>query len=536
VPVRTGTIKPYAAGALALAAILVVVAGAFAALALIATTDISGVAQLASPYFRRVVVFTLWQAALSTLLSVAFAVPLTMALTRRQSFPGRGLLIRLFAVPLALPALVAVLGVVAVWGRTGWVNTAFDTGLNIYGLAGILIAHVFFNLPLATRLLLVHFERVPAETWRLATQLNLPPATIFRLIEWPVVRSGLPGIATLIFMLCIASFTVVLTLGGGPRATTIEVAIYQALRFDFDPARAVVLALVQIALCAVLVALAGRFATDMHTAPGLGRRIIRPDLAAVSLRIADGAIIILAALFITSPMLAVIISGLTADLTRLAADPLVWRAIATSAAIAAASAILSVAAAWSLAAAARENRRNPGASRLFASVSGIAGNLILVAPPVVLAAGWFILLHRLAATETLAPVMVITINALMALPFALRILAPAIARAHADHDRLCASLGLTGWPRFRLIDLPVLKRPLALALAFAAALSIGDLGVIALFGSQDFTTLPLLLYQRFGSYRIDDASGLALILMIFCLGLIALAERISQPNERRADR
>ena len=58
------------------------------------------------------------------------------------------------------------------------------------------------------------------------------------------------------------------------------------------------------------------------------------------------------------------------------------------------------------------------------------------------------------------------------------------------------------------------------------ALSIGDLGVIALFGSEDFTTLPFLLYQRFGTYRIDDAAGLALILTVYCFGLIALANQV----------
>ncbi|TIW01612.1 MAG: thiamine/thiamine pyrophosphate ABC transporter permease ThiP, partial [Mesorhizobium sp.] len=65
----------------------------------------------------------------------------------------------------------------------------------------------------------------------------------FRLLEWPVLRAAMPGVAGLVFMLCITSFTIVLTLGGGPAATTLEVAIYQALRFDFDPARAVVLTL-----------------------------------------------------------------------------------------------------------------------------------------------------------------------------------------------------------------------------------------------------------------------------------------------------
>ena len=63
-------------------------------------------------------------------------------------------------------------------------------------------------------------------------------------------------------MLCITSFTIVLTLGGGPRATTLEVAIYQALRFDFDPARAVTLTLLQIALTFVVVVALTRLGAD----------------------------------------------------------------------------------------------------------------------------------------------------------------------------------------------------------------------------------------------------------------------------------
>ena len=153
-------------------------------------------------------------------------------------------------------------------------------------------------------------------------------------------------------------------------------------------------------------------------------------------------------------------------------------------------------------------------------------------PPIVLGAGWFVLLRSYADIFTLAPAVVIIINALMALPFVLRVLGPAARQADLDHARLCASLGLSGWNRLRLIDWPVLRRPIALALAFAMALSVGDLGVIALFGSEDFTTLPFLLYQRFGTYRIDDASGLALILAIYCFGLIALADRVRQAPGR----
>ena len=62
----------------------------------------------------------------------------------------------------------------------------------------------------------------------------------------------------------------------------------------------------------------------------------------------------------------------------------------------------------------------------------------------------------------------------------------------------------------RLIDWPVLRRPLLTGFAFAMALSLGDLGVIALFGSDAVQTLPYLLLERMGSYRTDDAAGLAL--------------------------
>ncbi|MDP4822858.1 MAG: thiamine/thiamine pyrophosphate ABC transporter permease ThiP, partial [Aestuariivirgaceae bacterium] len=84
---------------------------------------------------------------------------------------------------------------------------------------------------------------------------------------------------------------------------------------------------------------------------------------------------------------------------------------------------------------------------------------------------------------------------------------------------------------FRLIDWPQLRRPAGLAFILGVMVSFGDLGVIAFFGAEDFITLPFLLYQRLGSYRTDDAAGLALILMVLALGLAALADRFT---ERRA--
>ena len=61
--------------------------------------------------------------------------------------------------------------------------------------------------------------------------------------------------------------------------------------------------------------------------------------------------------------------------------------------------------------------------------------------------------------------------------------------------------------------------------AFAAALAMGDLGVITLFGDSRNATLPLKLYQLMGSYRLADAAGAAVLLMGLSLGLFWAFDR-----------
>ena len=70
-----------------------------------------------------------------------------------------------------------------------------------------------------------------------------------------------------------------------------------------------------------------------------------------------------------------------------------------------------------------------------------------------------------------------------------------------------------------------MRRPLGLAAALVAALAMGDLGVIALFGTQDTATLALVIYQQLGAYLIPHATVTALVLLLLCLGVFWLLER-----------
>src|SRR3546814_13998483 len=113
--------------------------------------------------------------------------------------------------------------------------------------------------------------------------------------------------------------------------------------------------------------------------------------------------------------------------------------------------------------------------------------------------------------------LVILVNALMALPFVVRFLGGPMMVEAQRHDRLCRSLGIAGWQGLRLIEWPCLRRPVALALAVEATLSLGDLGGIALFGSQDFATLQQLLYRDMGGLRTAGAAIITALLALLCL-------------------
>ncbi|PDT83421.1 thiamine/thiamine pyrophosphate ABC transporter permease ThiP [Sinorhizobium sp. BJ1] len=529
-----------AAAAFCLGGILLFVG--LAGAALLAQSGDGGANGLFDAYIWRVTRFTLLQAGLSTGLSILFAIPVARALARRASFPGRIWMLRLMALPLGLPALVAALGLIEVWGRQGFLNnvlaaTGLQQPISVYGLFGILLAHVFFNMPLAARLMHAGLERIPGEYWRSSANLGMGSLAVFRFVEWPALRGLLPGIAGLIFMLCATSFTLVLTLGGGPAASTVEVAIYQALRFDFDPPRAIALSGLQVVLTGTLLVALKFLAPPPEEGETSGRATRRFDGLSRLSRLADGAWLVLALVFVGLPFVAIATSGLQADLTRLVGEPAFHRALTTSAAIALPSATISVVMAVLMIRAQRlllARRRPQVPARLFAGAIGASTSLILLAPPVVLGAGWFLLVRPFGDVARFAPFLVIAINALMALPFVHRVLAPAMATHAARTERLASSLGIRSLHRLRWIDWPVLRKPLLMAFSFALALSLGDLGAVALFGSQDLATLPWLLYSRMGSYRTADAAGLALVLGLICLVLTMLGTAGEKPAQGRS--
>nr|WP_245907214.1 thiamine/thiamine pyrophosphate ABC transporter permease ThiP [Photobacterium sanctipauli] len=479
-------------------------------------------------YLRHVTGFTFKQALLSTLLSVLPAMPVAYALSRRQ-FPGKALLIRLFALTLVLPVLVAVFGLLAIYGKSGLLSQllhwlGWQGTLSIYGLNGILLAHVFLNLPLATRLLYQSLEGIPTEQHQLAAQLGLSSWHTFRFVAWPRLRQQLPHAISLVFMLCFTSFAVVMSLGGGPKATTIELAIYQALRYDFDLAGGAILALWQMLLCASLVLITQRFAKPLATSSHntTPQRLAHFD--SLRSKCWDACWIVLVMGLVLPPLAAVVVAGLNPQTFPLLVEPSLWQAITHSLQIAFLACVLSLLAGICILLTSRQWRLH--AQKWRADGLELVGTIILVTPGLVLSTGIFLLLRQHTDVFAAAFWVVVAVNALMALPYVLKTLSQPMLHIAQQYDQLCQSLGMSGVARLKLVEWRALKKPIAQAMAIGFVLSLGDLGAIALFGSQDFQTLPLYLFQLLGSYQMDAAAVAALILLLLSLGIFSLVEKI----------
>jgi thiamine transport system permease protein len=463
---------------------------------------------------------TTLQASLSTALSLLVGIALAWALNRLR-FVGRTLVIGLFAAAIVTPGLVVAFGLLAVWGRSGWLG---GLGVPVFGLGGVVAAHLILDGAFAARILLARLDAIPELRLKTGQSLGLSAWRRFAVIDWQALRGSLPGLAAIIFLLAFTSFPIVLLLGGGPAVQTLELAIYSAVRLDFDLALAVRLALVQIGICAAIILVSAALtpvpsSLDRPATPRWG------DGPAA--RALQWTVLALALAGFAAPLLAVLANGL-AGLATVLGRANFWTATATSLGVAALSAALALALALVVAAG-----RAATPSRPLRTLLGAPAYAYLAVPAVALALGAFLFVRNLGILpDAAAPAIVVIANALLSLPFALATLGPPLDAIAQSRGRLIRSLGLGGTRQFAAIEWPLIARDAGLVLALGFCFSLGDLGVIALFDTHDFVTLPLLMSRALGAYRSNDAATIAALMLVLTLvafiALPALFERLSR--------
>ena len=195
------------------------------------------------PTQRGVVWFTVWQAALSTVLTLVLALPGAYVLARLR-FPGRSLVRALVTIPFVMPTVL--------------VASAFLALGVPRSLGAILLAHVFFNYAVVVRVVGELWRHLDPQEEDAARMLGASRLRVFREITLPALRPGIVAAATITFLFCFTSFGVILFLGG-PTRSTIETEIYRQTTRFLDLPLAAALSIVQLAAVIALLWLVGRF-------------------------------------------------------------------------------------------------------------------------------------------------------------------------------------------------------------------------------------------------------------------------------------
>ncbi|MGD8621653.1 MAG: iron ABC transporter permease, partial [Anaerolineales bacterium] len=218
---------------------------------------------------RAVLWFTTWQATVSTFITLLIGLP-GAYLFARYRFRGKQFLRALTSIPFVLPTLVVAAAFNALLGPRGWVNLGlmqlFDLATPPIGFANtitaILTAHVFYNTTIVLRMVGDFWSHLDPHLGDAARILGANRWQVLRKITLPLLSPAVAAAALLVFLFNFTSFGVILVLGG-PRFSTLEVEIYYQTISLFDLPTAATLALLQLLCTLVLTVVYTRLSTGL---------------------------------------------------------------------------------------------------------------------------------------------------------------------------------------------------------------------------------------------------------------------------------
>ncbi|RUM66502.1 MAG: hypothetical protein DSZ06_03105 [Sulfurospirillum sp.] len=476
--------------------------------------------------------FSITQALLSTILSLLLGILFAWSLHYKREFWGRSVIISLLSSSLVLPSIIVAFGIIGVYGQHGWLSSLLGVfGISfgsIYSLKGIVLAHVYLNSSYATKALLDSLGSISLNRYKLSHSLGLSRLELFRYVEFTAMLPTIKGVARTIFLLCFSSFAIVLLLGGGPQNSTLEVAIYEAIRIDFDLQSAIKYTLLQMSVAFVIILLSSK--NHLHLNSTNTKHIDLHFLKSRDISLLQTLLVIFFTLFFITPLIHILLDGLDADLSSLIGKPLFIKSLSTSLFIATLSALLSLPISLMISDLLRNfslnyRLKNISFSLVPKLIITLIGNIYLAVSSLVLGLGFFLISLWLDFDQELISwFALIFANILLTLPFAISIIYPILYKIGSRYDRLLLSLDISFYDEWKFINLPHLKNALIYIFTLSFCFSLGDLGIIALFGNEDFTTLPWYLYSLMGSYQNSDASGVGLIMLVLTLFIFITGE------------
>lgn len=488
---------------------------------------------LRRPFVLETAWFTLWQAALSTVLTVLVALPGAYVFARFE-FRGRRLLGALTIVPFVLPTIVVAAAFLALLGPRSPLGIRLE-----HTIWAILIAHVFYNYAVVLRIVGGLWAQLDPRLEDAARVLGATRWQAFRRVTLPLLRPAIASAASIVFLFTFTSFGVVLLLGG-PRFATLEVEIYRQTAQLLDLPVAATLALLQLAALGALLIVYGRYQqttatrlrlTGGHAAARRPRGRRESAFVAANLGIVGLLLGLPLAVLVERSLAGSHGYGLDSyvalfgDSARGALFVPPIEAISNSLLFAAAATAICLPLGL-LAAAVIAYRRDALAHGFDALLT-----LPLGTSAVIIGFGFLLSLGRLPIVGDLrvSPLLIPIAHALVALPFVVRATVPLMRAVDQRLREAAAMLGASPARAWRQIDLPIVARAALIGASFSFAVSLGEFGATLFIVRPQTPTMPVAIFRLLsqpGGLAFGQAMAMATLLMLVTAAAVLVFDRL----------
>lgn len=492
-------------------------------------------------YYGRVLWFTFWQATLSALLTLALALP-GAYIFARYNFIGKSVLKAVSTLPFVLPTVVVANAFSALLGTKGLLNqwlmgifpfSAPPIQLN-HTIWMILLAHIFYNYSIALRIISAYWQNLPTDLEEAAKMLGASPIRVFWHVTLPLLKPAIVAAGVLVFIFCFTSFGVVLILGGAGFAT-IEVEIYRQAVNLFNLPVAGALSIIQIAFTFGLMVIYTRTQSKITRPTKLksSRSTQRHVVGWKDRFIVGGNLGVMLGL-LGLPLFALIAGSFTGkDGLTLAFYRELFinrrgslffvppgEAILNSTFFALATVAMAVTLGLiSVIVLTQKNNR-------WAKWLDPFFMLPLATSAVTLGFGFIIALDKPPLNLRNSLILVPIAHTLVATPFVIRSVLPAVKSINPNLREAAATLGASPKQVWFAIDWQLIRRALVVGAVFAFTISMGEFGATLFIARPQTPTMPIAIFRFLGqpgALNYGQALAMSTILMLVCaIGFVAI--------------
>jgi thiamine transport system permease protein len=502
---------------------------------------------LTSPTIRNVLGFTFKQAFFSTILTLLVGLPGAYLFGKYQ-FRGKKILRALTGVPFVMPTLVVAAGFYALLGPNGWINQGL---MNLFQLespplefvntlGAILTAHVFYNTTIVLRVVGDYWSRLDPRLEGAARVLGANRWQTFKEVTLPLLLPAVAAAALLVFIFDFTSFGVILVLGG-PRFATLEVEIYYQTISLFNLPLAATLSVLQVGFTLILTIFYTRLISNINQPISLvSRKRVQNKLITLRSKVLAGILIFTLLAFLISPLASLAGKSIVSDgssgsiftltyFRALSSNPqesLFYVPPTTALGVSLGYGLITIILALilGLPAALALSRKD---LTLLDRILDPVLMLPLGTSAVTLGLGFILALGEPPLDLRTSPLLIPLAHTLVAFPFVVRSLTPALSSIQPQLRQAAAVLGASPGQVLKEIDLPLIGRALLVAASFAFTISIGEFGASSLITRPEYPTVPIVIYRllsRPGALNYGQAMALSTILMLATLGGMLIME------------